>query len=446
MSTTPSTYIVSSQISNEPVHHQLIENMEVLAEVLDAEIIIGAVYKENCNAMLRDDNEKTRWYGNTRTNQYILRDQKLELEGATLRGEVNIRPNAANPISAVAPFVTDQHRGRHAVFFHPNIAVESLPRPIDEPRQTIYTTGSVNPSSIDYYRRSVSESKARFHHSMGFLVIHGSHAFPVYAEKDGSFDFFHLRIANGNVSTAVYTHSVWGDLHAPDHDKDMVEQVMDLCWNLEVRNVVIQDAIDIQHGSHHAKSTIARYQTYKTQGCLTRELDKAGDVLSAIAASFKVSYIASNHHSHLDTFLNRPVDEVDPADLETYFELNLLRLREGTSAFRSWLLLNNIKGIEYSDFSPLNIGETTVYHGDKGICGAKGSPKSFAKGSGKTIVGHSHSEQIYQGVINPGCLVNLPQGYQSGLTKSTQGIVLVSATGKRSLITAAGRTLNPFTF
>jgi predicted phosphodiesterase len=109
-----------------------------------------------------------------------------------------------------------------------------------------------------------------------------------------------------------------------------------------------------------------------------------------------------------------------------------------------WLQLNNIFAREYVDFDPMTIGDITIFHGDKGICGAKGSPKSFSKGSGKTIVGHSHAEQIFQGVINPGCLVSLPQGYQAGLSKSTQGIVLVASSGKRSLITADGGFLMPF--
>jgi hypothetical protein len=438
------TQIVSSQISAEPIHHELLKNMEILASILNAEIIIGANYKENCNAMLRDDNEKTRWFGNKATDNYLLRDTVIELDGAVLRGEVNIRPNAANPITAVAPFVSNQCKGKHAVFFHPNIAVESMPRPINAPRQTVYTTGSINPSSIDYYRRSVAESKAKFHHSLGFLVICGKHVYPVYAEKDGSFDFLWWRISHGRVYKARYCLSVWGDLHAPNHDLPMVEQVMELCHSLNVDHVVLQDAIDLEYGSHHAKSTIARYRTHKNQGNLTRELDKASDILASIGQQFKVSYIMSNHHDHLDTFLNKPVAEIDPADLELYFELNLLRIRNGGSAMSQWLQLNNIFAREYVDFDPMTIGDITIFHGDKGICGAKGSPKSFSKGSGKTIVGHSHAEQIFQGVINPGCLVSLPQGYQAGLSKSTQGIVLVASSGKRSLITADGGFLMPF--
>jgi hypothetical protein len=319
------TQIVSSQISAEPIHHELLKNMEILASILNAEIIIGANYKENCNAMLRDDNEKTRWFGNKATDNYLLRDTVIELDGAVLRGEVNIRPNAANPITAVTPFVSNQCKGKHAVFFHPNIAVESMPRPINAPRQTVYTTGSINPSSIDYYRRSVAESKAKFHHSLGFLVICGKHVYPVYAEKDGSFDFLWWRISHGRVYKARYCLSVWGDLHAPNHDLPMVEQVMELCHSLNVDHVVLQDAIDLEYGSHHAKSTIARYRTHKNQGNLTRELDKASDILASIGQQFKVSYIMSNHHDHLDTFLNKPVAEIDPADLELYFELNLLR-------------------------------------------------------------------------------------------------------------------------
>ncbi len=439
-------YIISSQISGEPICLPLLNNMRELASVLnDATIIIGAQYKENCNAVLRDDNEKTRWYGSIETVDYILRDARLELEGAVLRADVNIRPNAANPLTSVQAFIADHCNNKHAIFFHPNVMVETLPRAIDAPRQTAYTTGCINPNTIDYYRRSVAEAKAKFHHSMGFLVVCGRHVWPVYAERDGSFDFLWWRLSRGKVTAAKYTYSVWGDLHAPNHDESLLVEVMDVVRSLGIKNVMLQDAIDIQYGSHHATTTTDRYRNYMDKGSLTEELAAASEVLGDIHGQFKVEYVVSNHHQHLDTFLNKEVSKVDPADLEMYFELNLLRLRSGKSATTCWLKLNGLSATEYSDFAPKVLKDITIYHGDRGICGAKGSSKSFAKGVGKAIVGHTHAEQIFQGVINPGCLASLPQGYQSGLTKSTQGIVLVAASGKRSLLTADAGLLVPFT-
>jgi hypothetical protein len=439
--------IVTSQLSSSPIHPNLWKGLLTLKKELEADghsanLIVIAQYWENCNALIRDDSEKTQWVGHPDTAGYLLRDSILELEGAIIRADVNIRPASLNPISAANSFASNTHK--HVIFAHPQIALQTMPRPLNGQRQSIYTTGSITLPDSPNYRRSQTEQRAQFHHSLGFLVVCGGHVWPVYANKDGSFNFLVWHINGNEIADAEYTMAVLGDLHAPNHDVDMTKQVCDLLLKLGIREVVLQDAIDIQYGSHHATKSKDRLVNYQAWGSLTNELKAAKEVLEDFNLHFNLHLIESNHHQHLDVFLEKTHDKVDPQDLLIYYRLNYLRHLTGKTAFKC--LLEAYQDILwYDDRNPLIIGDKiNVYHGDRGICGAKGSARSFDKAMGTALVGHTHAEEIFRGIINMGCLAKLPQGYQSGFTKSTHGIALVDKFNKRHLITAQNTLLLPF--
>jgi hypothetical protein len=427
--------IITSQISDTNIHRGLWANILSLAGRLEARVGVVANYRENANALLKEDSDEVNWVGHPETEPYLLIDEKYEDDYLTVRADINVVPKAASPLNQVVEFLT---KGKHLIIGHPQVAVESLPRPIDAPRTTAYTTGTITcKDTPDLYRRSVSEQKAKFHHSLGFLVTYGPHVWPIYAERDGSFNFFNLRIADGEITKENVPWAVWGDIHYPNQDKEMVKQATEFCGRLGVKSIVLHDVADFQAGSHHQKPVTERSRCPYT---VTEEFGIVCQHILALSDRFGLHIIDSNHHDHIEKWLDRPHKEVDPRDLEFYFAQNLNRITKGKKVLE---LATEGVAKYYSEHSPLVINGITQYHGHNGICGAKGSAQSIYKGTTRAIVGHTHSEQIHKGVMNPGCMAQLPQSYQSGLTKSTQGLALIHESGKRQLVTASGQNLVP---
>src|SRR5690606_34189370 len=78
------------------------------------------------------------------------------------------------------------------------------------------------------------------------------------------------------------------------------------------------------------------------------------------------------------------------------------------------------------------------YHGDKGPNGSRGSIKGFGKIGAKTIIGHSHTPGIKDGVYQVGTSSRLRLEYNSGPSGWLHCHACIYQNGKRSLINVIG--------
>ncbi len=75
------------------------------------------------------------------------------------------------------------------------------------------------------------------------------------------------------------------------------------------------------------------------------------------------------------------------------------------------------------------------FHGDFGLNGAKGSSKSFSKIGPKTIVGHGHFPEIFEGCYRVGVSARLDLEYQKGQCSNwLHTHCVIYPDGKRTLI------------
>jgi hypothetical protein len=88
-------------------------------------------------------------------------------------------------------------------------------------------------------------------------------------------------------------------------------------------------------------------------------------------------------------------------------------------ANRGWL---TILGIE--------VGQ----HGDRGINGARGSSRSFARLPVRTVVGHSHSPSIEKGCYTVGTSSLLQMEYNSGASTWKHAHVIIHPNAERQMI------------
>jgi hypothetical protein len=428
-------HIVTSAISGMPINMGLWHNLQELSKLLKAEITVIGNYAENPN-MTNSQEDAVFWTPlRAEVESHVVRDQVIDLGGAVIRSDWNIRPKTLNPL----PIARGASKGRgHQIFAHPQIAVESQPRAINAPAKSLYTTGTITTQDCQYYRRSQSERAAQFHHTYGFLVVCGSHVFPVSATQDGSFTFFNYTFGP---SAAPQKWAHLGDIHFPNHDPELLHQVTDLLGGLDVSELILHDTLDFQYGSHHQYS----YRTKDKAAYLdsvTAELDWVSDLIEQELGEFNLHIIQSNHDQHLDKWLSQDASKIHHADLRLYFDLNHRLLIHDKSAFEL-AMRDRLVAKFYNDFNPMVTGDILHLHGDRGNAGTRGTPTQFSKSSTKICAGHTHSESILKGYYNPGCLKKLPSDYEAGLTSTTQGLVLISGNGKRQLVTARDGVLIP---
>jgi hypothetical protein len=428
-------HIITSAISGMPVNMGLWHNLQELSNLLKAEITVIGNYAENPN-MTNSQEDAVFWTPlRAEVESHVVRDQVIDLGGAVIRSDWNIRPKTLNPL----PTARGASKGPgHQIFAHSQIAVESQPRAINAPAKSLYTTGTITAQDCQYYRRSQSERAAQFHHTYGFLVVCGSHVFPVAATQDGSFTFFNYTFGK---SAAPQKWAHLGDIHFPNHDPELLHQVTDLLRGLDVSELILHDTLDFQYGSHHQYSHKTKHKAAYLDS-VTAELDWVADLIEQEIGDFNLHIIQSNHDQHLDKWLSQDASKIHHSDLELYFDLNHRLLIQGKGAFEL-SMRDRLVAKFYNDFQPFVTGDILHLHGDRGNAGSRGTPTQFAKSATKICAGHTHSEAILKGYYNPGCLKKLPSDYEAGLTSTTQGLVLISANGKRQLVTARDGVLIP---
>jgi hypothetical protein len=429
-------HIITSAISGMPVNMGLWENLKELSKILGARIMVIGNYAENPN-MADSQTDAVFWTPlSSEIELHIVRDQVIDLGGAVVRSDWNIRPKTLNPLT----IARGASKGTgHQIFAHPQIAVESQPRAINAPSKSLYTTGTITIQDCQYYRRSQSERAAQFHHTYGFLVVCGSHVFPVSATRDGSFTFFNHTFGSG---AAPQRWAQLGDIHFPNHDPMLLAQVIDLLGGLEVSDIILHDTLDFQYGSHHQYSHRTKDKAAHLNS-VTAELKRVADLINWEFDEFNLHIIQSNHDQHLDRWLAQDASKIHHADLRLYFNLNYRLLTHDKSAFEL-AMGDRLKDARfYNDFQPMVTQDILHLHGDRGNAGSRGTPTQFAKSATKICAGHTHSESILKGYYNPGCLKRLPSDYEGGLTSTTQGLVLISGNGKRQLVTARDGVLIP---
>ena len=74
------------------------------------------------------------------------------------------------------------------------------------------------------------------------------------------------------------------------------------------------------------------------------------------------------------------------------------------------------------------------FHGDKGPNGSRGTIQSFAKVGPKTIIGHSHSPGIHEGVYQVGVSTRLDLEYVSGPSSWLQTHCIIYNSGHRTVL------------
>ena len=368
-----------------------------------------------------------------------------------VRADIKIQATAADPLSGMAPLAGD----KWAIFGHSQIALEPIATPQEQLPGRMYTTGCITRKA---YSSTKAGAKAAFHHVVGALLveIQGKNAFIRQLNADHK-GYIHDVTDCYTPTTILRNQAALSLTTGDEHVKWMLPNVMTATYDAD--NSIVQvtkpstlvrhDVLDGYAGSHHhEKHYTTQYKKwYHGDANYRRELDQ---VVNHINTTTPITWdcmnllVRSNHHEHLDFWLERADDRIDHENADIICELRnaqrqAIRAGDDYDAFRLYLEPRLEVPAEFSNPNkPYMLGGVDFsQHGHRGQSGSRGSAKGFANTTHKATIGHTHSARIVKSVFQVGKSCDNLE-YEEGLSAHTHTHSLQYANGKRTLIDIFG--------
>lgn len=454
----PTRIVITSAQNATPVFAPFFKSIMKFCEYNDAEfMVIPNRYKNPTSIWKAEDKEEEWW--DKRLEPYLITDYVKVCKSLRVMGHVKIQPTATNPLSGF-----DSHTGLDsAIFGHPKVQMTTIPTPSRSLPKILTTTGSITKQN---YTDSKSGQKGYFHHSFAAIVV----------EIDKDNDIFHIRHIHSDdkghfydldkkytPSSVTTNHRisglVTGDTHAEFIDPKVelaTYSAPDSIVNvLRPKVKVYHDIEDFYRRNHHHRGDhlLAYGKHHLGRNNVEEGLQVTADFIDRHSRPDCTDVIIkSNHDEALDRWLKEADPKTDPENARLYYYLmfNLLKSMKATDTGFTWSdpfefwcknpdQQRGLKNVENTIFLKRDESYTIEgievgFHGDKGPNGGRGSIKSFTKIGPKTIIGHSHSPGIQEGVYQVGLSARMDLEYVSGPSSWMQTHCLIYPDGKRTLI------------
>ena len=367
-------------------------------------------------------------------------------------GDVSTQLTATRPTSGFETMTGPES----AIIGHPKMELKMIPTPQQKLPKAVMTTGAC---TVPNYIPSKAGRKGEFHHTYGAIVVEldGDKFYfrQLNALNDGSFiDLTEKFYPDGRVEkTGRVPAIIFGDLHrkwvCPETLAATFAGKDSICGVLDPRRYIWHDMMDgyacNPHEVHDPFKKVARH----IAGCdnILEEIQQCAEFLDEYAGGDVENLIvASNHEDFLLRWMRATDWREDPVNAEFYLETALEMLRHGKITEKGY---SGIHPFPYwmkqmvMDAKVKYLGEDESYtvhqieagfHGHRGPNGARGTIGNYGKIGVKTIIGHSHTPGIQDGVFQTGTFSRLSMDYTSGPSSwlNTHGVIYEN--GKRVLL------------
>ncbi len=454
-------YVITSAQNATPVNHKFLKSIKHYCDIRNAELLIIPFRYANPTSIWSLAAKDNDWWDNT-ISKHLLFNELILNNKLKILGNIKIRPTATNPLSGF-----DSYTGSYSgIFGHPKIQWSTVATPANILPKILSTTGCI---TIQNYTDSNVGWKGAFHHSFAAIIVEIEsdeifHLRHIHAGIDGSFYDLDKLYSSTTVTNNIRVEAlIAGDSHSEFMDNDVLNATYlnnDSMSNvLKPKYLVFHDIQDFNSRNHHnIDNELFRYALHHNgNDNIEGELQKVANFLDNISTEFSINVlIKSNHDEAFDRWLEESYPKTDPENARFYYYMkyNLLKNIKLTETsyktidpFEFWCKhpdsQQGLKNIETTIFlqrddSFIVKDIELAYHGDAGINGSRGSAKSLSKIGAKTIIGHAHSPNIYEGCYQVGLSCALNLGYVSGPSSWMHTHCIIYPDGKRTLINIMG--------
>ncbi len=433
-------FVITCIQNNVPTNHEFLGALELYCNMHGAKLLVVPLeYQRNLYSHLDYDVDRS----------YLI-ETKVSLNGlVNVLSSVKLGVTAENPLGGLDSLT----KGKSLIVPHNQMQMRSLPVHPSKPPVLLHTTGTI---SAPQYTNTKAGEKALFNHSNAAVVVEFDNAGSYHVrvlncdESDGFYDIDGYYNAEVFVELDGVEAIIMGDEHAFVNSEEVRNAtyfnddsiVNTLKPNAIVRHDVL-DCFTVSH--HHRRDKMLEYSKFsKGMNKITDELEETLQYLENTTPDGVTSYIvSSNHHDHLNRWLNEAKPKEEPWNAKFYHKLSYLMMEaidEAPSihvpdAFALYAKSEGCKSIFVGRDNPLTIcGIELSNHGDVGANGSKGSIGQFGKFSDKLVVGHSHSPGINKGAYQVGTSTPKKLEYTKGHSSWMNTHCVIYRNGKRQLI------------
>lgn len=452
------TIVITSAQNATKICKPFLQALQNYCSFNDAELYVIPYRYRNPTSMWTLNNENDDWW-DSEIVEYLVNDYIQLTKSLRLFGPVKTQPTAKNPLSGY-----DTVSGLDsAIFGHPKIQLTTVPTPSQEIPKILTTTGAI---TVPNYTDSKAGFQGDFHHSLAALIVEidsdGFYLRHIHADNDSGefYDLDKFYTATNVIIDQPIAGLVTGDSHASVIDPIVYDTTYNqdnpnsLVNVLKPKQIVLHDVEDFYPRNHHHKNNI--FLAYGKQkfgrNNVEEGLQITADFIDSIPKGIKRVIVKSNHDEAFDRWLKETDITKDPENCRFYHYMmyHMLKSIKKTDTgystmdpFKFWCFNpDEYQGLQNKDdvlflqrdqsytISDIEVG----FHGDKGPNGSRGTIQSFAKVGPKTVIGHSHSPGIYEGVYQVGVSARLNLEYVSGPSGWLNTHCIIYASGHRTLI------------
>lgn len=438
--------VITSAQNNTPVEVDFFKSLQTYCRLNDASLVVIPIKYRTVN---NSEDDGVDAYDDRITP--FLCENTVEFQKHNLRiyAGLKIQATAENPLSGLDPL----SKGWSIVVGHAQFQLKTLPNNENRCADIITTTGAI---TVKNYSKTKLGEKANFNHSMSAIVIEfDDTVFHIrnlnYDEKSKSFTDLDLTYSAKGTQQVYAEALITGDEHVIFRDETVSQYTYlrkDSLLNVLRPNLIIRhdvlDSYAVSH--HHQKNVFTKYAKFVSgKGDIRQELDETIKYIIDTTPDFAVSIIVqSNHNEHLLRWLNEVDIKNEPWNALVYHELMykmLLLTKMGDSGasypdpFELYASDKHEDTMVFVPRSGMKIFDIEVgQHGDRGISGARGSAKSFARFPVKTVTGHSHSPGVEKSAYVVGTSSKLKLEYNTGASAWSHAHVIIHKNGKRQIV------------
>jgi hypothetical protein len=430
-------YVITAAQNATPVFEPFLAALHSYCEHRNAELIVVPYRYHNPTSHWSKAAQSSDWWAEELIP--FLMNRRVPLgDHLLVLGDISIQPTASRPTEGLETMTG----ARSAVIAHPKLELVSVPTPQQALPKLLTTTGAC---TIPNYIQAKAGKKGEFHHTYGAAVVEitpsgGFHLRQINALKDGSFqELDYLYSSDVSPRKAEVEALIMGDTHVKFLDRAVVEATWGtggIVPTLKPKVLVWHDVHD-GYAKHHAG-----------HGNIERELRETFEFISSHAGPFNV-FPYSNHPGWLSQWLAKTDPRLDLENITFWAETwkmvaSTAKMGPGGAQARDAFTMWAERMIPRStwercaflnaDDSFTIAGIEVGMHGHLGPNGSKGHLEAFGKIGAKSVIGHSHSPGIKDGVYQVGTNSRLRLEFNHGPSSWLQTDALIYSTGKRTLI------------
>lgn len=444
------TYVVTSAQNNTAPEWPFLRALEHYCADRRARLLVVPIrYKNPTSRRDPQEGEDLGYWWHRKLLPYMVENEVRPHPLLRIMGNVRIAATSHNPLPAS---MDGRSKASSAIYGHGQLVMRTVPTPQNALPKILYTSGSVTEKNYSTTRLG---DLANFHHTHAAVVaeVRGDRFWLREIVWDGR-QFYDLdgrwtergRRAAGRVE-ALYM----GDTHRRFMDEAVVEATFGydgIVPTLRPRLIVQGDVLDGFSANPHerANKLTEAWRAIRGYDSVEDELDEVVEYLNDRTPRWAMTVVVpSNHHEFLMRWLQAGDRAVDPANRKLYHWLSWKVLDEWERSgdlvppdplevyCRGKVDPRRVRFLRMDESLQVR-GVELGMHGHRGPNGARGTARNLSRIGTRSMIGHSHSPCIWQGVHQVGTSSLLRLGYNPGPSSWFHTHGLVYPNGRRQMI------------